>query len=274
MRKIGLTLLGILFVAGAVWYGFDREPKMLDIDVEETSFAEITAERDDSTNDINLRIEETDIELDTSLRGDDEVLDELIMKDKPSQPSAFNLAVPFTSQAPHANWELPYQEACEEASALMVAEYYAGAAVGVLSADAVDAKILESVDFQLDLFGEYEDTTVEQTAELIDLYFGFTGVVVENPTIDQIKAQIVEGRPVIIPAAGQKLENPFFSGLGPVYHMLVVKGYSEEGFITHDPGTRRGADFVYDFDVLMNAIGDWNNGDPANGAKRVLFTAP
>ena len=34
-------------------------------------------------------------------------------------PEEINLPVPFTPQAPHANWELPYQEACEEAAVLM-----------------------------------------------------------------------------------------------------------------------------------------------------------
>src|SRR3989344_4989971 len=37
-----------------------------------------------------------------------------------------NLPVPFTSQAPHANWDMPYQEACEEASALMAIRYAFG----------------------------------------------------------------------------------------------------------------------------------------------------
>src|SRR5690554_5866511 len=38
-------------------------------------------------------------------------------------PAEINLAVPFTSQAPTANWDMPFQEACEEAAALMV-HYY------------------------------------------------------------------------------------------------------------------------------------------------------
>jgi hypothetical protein len=272
MRKIGLFFLALVIVGGGIWYFFDREPELIDIEVEETSFAEIDEDRYESTENPSLRGD--DEVTDGAISTDDEIIEEAISQDEPIPPSEFNLAVPFTSQAPYANWDLPYQEACEEASALMVAEYYRGASSGLLDAEAVDAEILASVGFQLDLFGDYLDTTAEQTAQLIDLYFGYTGVVVENPTVDQIKAQITEGRPVIIPAAGQQLGNPFFSGLGPVYHMLVIKGYTDDGFITNDPGTRRGADFVYDFDVLMNAIGDWNNGDPVNGAKRVIFTAP
>ena len=34
-----------------------------------------------------------------------------------------NLDVPFTSQAPHLNWDQPYQDFCEEASVLMAVQY-------------------------------------------------------------------------------------------------------------------------------------------------------
>src|SRR3989338_6436262 len=37
-----------------------------------------------------------------------------------------NLDIPFTSQAPHLNWEQPYQDFCEEASVLMAVQYVRG----------------------------------------------------------------------------------------------------------------------------------------------------
>ena len=50
------------------------------------------------------------------------------------------------------------------------------------------------------------------------------------------------GVPVLLPAAGRLLRNPYFSGQGPLYHMLVVKGYTRDGkIITDDPGTRLAA---------------------------------
>ena len=53
--------------------------------------------------------------------------------------------------------------------------------------------------------------------------------------------------------------------------MLIIKGYTKEGnFITNDPGTRRGADFIYSPGVLMNAIHDWNGGDVDNGKKVMI----
>jgi len=52
-------------------------------------------------------------------------------------------------------------------------------------------------------------------------------------------------------------ENPYFSGEGPWYHMLVLTGYGWWDFITNDPGTRRGAGYEYRFSTLLNAIHDW-----------------
>lgn len=189
-------------------------------------------------------------------------------------PSQINLAVPFTSQAPHSNWSLPYQEACEEASSYMVSEYYKGTASGAINKDTADTAILEAVAFEEDFFGSYLDTTVAETRDFIDMFYGLNARVVENPTVEQIKAEIASGRPVIVPAAGRELNNPNFSGVGPLYHMFVIKGYTTDTFITNDPGTRNGENYIYKIDVIMSAMGDWNQGDPANGAKRVIFISP
>ena len=190
-------------------------------------------------------------------------------------PTEINLAVPFTSQAPSANWDLPYQEACEEASAYMVYLYYQGVPSGVIDPDQAEQAILEIVDFENDYLGYYLDTTAAETANIIDMFYGLSATIVDNPTIDEIKAELAAGRPVIVPAAGRQLGNPFFSGEGPLYHMLVLRGYTADGkFISNDPGTRNGNGYVYSQDVIMGAMGDWNDGDPANGVKRVIFVSP
>ena len=96
----------------------------------------------------------------------------------------------------------------------------------------------------------------------------------ETPTVADLKAYIDAGRPVIVPAAGRELGNPFFSGEGPIYHMLVVRGYTEDTFITNDPGTRHGKNYSYNIDTFMEAIGDWEGHNPASGAKRVIIVTP
>ncbi|MFH1712272.1 MAG: C39 family peptidase [Patescibacteria group bacterium] len=179
----------------------------------------------------------------------------------------YNLAVPFTSQ-------ITSQEAYVEVACLMVSEYYKGAPSGEIDSEAVETAILEVVDFEMDYLGYYLDADVAASAQVIDLYFGYGARIAETPTINNIKAEIAAGRPVIVPVASRKLGNPFYTGLGPLFHYLVIKGYSDDMFITNDPGTRSGENYVYDIDVVMAAMGDWNNGDPANGDKVAIFTSP
>lgn len=268
MQKV---IVGLIFLLAAGAGGYlalnllSASPDLVEIDpVETTTFTEVTqGDTEESTSndalpDYSDSTEETDPIDPSETQG--------------NLPLQFNLAVPFTSQAPTGDWNLPYQEACEETSIYMVSEYYAGNESAVLPAEIAESEINELVRFQEDFMGFYLDTTAAETAQVIDHFYGYTARVVENPTVDQIKAEIAAGRPVIIPAAGRKLPNPYFSGEGPLYHMLVIKGYTEGTFITNDPGTRNGADFVYRQSDLMSAIGDWNNGDPVNGAKVVIFT--
>lgn len=181
-----------------------------------------------------------------------------------SLPSRINLAVPFTSQAPYANWALPYQEACEEASILMAARYKRGEPIR--SPEDADQEIGRLVEFQNELFGDYQHTTAEQTAELARRFYGFSETYVKyHFTVEDIKRELAKGNPVIVPAAGRQLPNPYFRAPGPLYHMLVIRGYTEDVFITNDPGTKRGEEFTYSHQDLMNAVHDWNNGDVENG---------
>jgi hypothetical protein len=81
---------------------------------------------------------------------------------------------------------------------------------------------------------------------------------------------------VIVPAAGRLLGNPYFTAPGPIYHMLILRGYTASNqFISNDPGTKRGESYVYSVDTIMNAMHDWNNGEEiTEGAKRVLVVYP
>jgi hypothetical protein len=187
-------------------------------------------------------------------------------------PREKNLAVPFTSQAPHANWDLPYQEACEEAAALMVHRFWEGKSFA--SKQDADAAIRAIVDFEEKTYGFYKDTTAEETARFIRDLWGYKNVSVvtgASVTIEHIKQEVALGYPVIVLAAGRELGNTNFRRPGPIYHALVIKGYTKKGMIiTNDPGTRKGADYLYDPDVLLAAIHDWNGGDVANGERNMI----
>lgn len=187
-------------------------------------------------------------------------------------PIEINIKVPFTSQAPYAKWELPYGEACEEASALMIHYFYQKKQFTQAIAD---SEIKRLVDFQTKKYGFYKDSTAEETARFIKDYWKYKKVRVVPATIEGIKQELANGRPVIIPAAGRLLGNPNFRQPGPLYHMLVVKGYTKDGkFITNDPGTRKGSNYVYDQKKLLNAIHDWNGGDVNNGEKVMIIVEP
>ncbi|MBU0707063.1 C39 family peptidase [Patescibacteria group bacterium] len=193
-----------------------------------------------------------------------------------SLPDEINLAVPFTSQAPHANWDLPYQEACEEAAALMVHRYWSDEPFS--SKEDADTAILELIDFQNERYGSYEDTTAQETVQLIKDIWGYKSVDLytgNDVTLDRIKQELSNGYPVIVMAAGRELGNPNYKQPGPLYHALVLKGYLSNGdIITNDSGTRNGADYTYTPSILLDAIHDWNNGDVPSGQRNMIIIRP
>lgn len=189
-------------------------------------------------------------------------------------PSEVNLAIPFTSQAPHAVWDYVHEETCEEASALMVDAYFDGRALG--GPNQVEEELQKLVSWQKVRFGYFEDTTAQEVGTLLKEYYGYKRVeVVYDISIDDIKNRLREGLPVIVPAHGRILGNPFYTPPGPDYHMLVVRGVTKEGkFVTNDPGTRRGEAYVYHPQVLWQAIHDWNGGDVEGGRKVMIVVYP
>lgn len=197
-------------------------------------------------------------------------------------PSAKNLAVPFTSQAPKANWDQDHEEFCEEASALMVGRFFQNRTI----ADAADAEsgLQQLKQWELDHLGFYYDTTAAETAQVIEGLYGLKVEIKINPSIQDIKFAVANNKLVIVPAAGRELGNPNFTAPGPIYHNLVIRGYTKDGkFITNDPGTRKGEGYVYRQSTVMNAIHDWvpngdrtkpRQGDVAKGRKVVLIVQP
>lgn len=193
---------------------------------------------------------------------------------KPTPPATINLAVPFTTQAPFAVWEQPYEDGCEEASAAMV-EYYLTKKT-FTDRSAADAELRRLFAWEDATFGTNKDSTAAETARMIREYYGREKVVVKTHiTAADIRAELAAGRPVIVPAYGKALKNPNFKNGGPLYHMVVIKGYiGDTHFITNDPGTRNGADYTYTTAVLMGALHDWNGGDVQNGVPTMIVAYP
>lgn len=190
------------------------------------------------------------------------------LKIKKSLPSEVNLKIPFSQQAPFSNWGMPFKEACEEASLIMAHRFLVGEP---LDEKIMRDEILKLVEWEKKEFGYFEDTTAEEMAKTLRKYFKHRKIEVRTEfTIDDIKREVAAGHPVILPVAGRLLGNPNFRQPGPIYHVIVVKGYTKTRIITNDPGTRKGADFLYAPEVIMNAIHDWNAQDILKGKKVMI----
>lgn len=174
-------------------------------------------------------------------------------------PEKLNLKVPFTPQAPTANWDELHNEACEEASSIMVNEYFLNSTQSLLKPEQVEKEIQKLTAWQQETYGYHLDITSEETARMLKEIYGLNTEVVNGITEDQIKLSLTEGKLVIVSFDGRLLGNPNFKRPGPPHHMLVIRGFSKEGFITNDPGTRRGMNYNYDFETLRNSSGDWSH---------------
>lgn len=170
-------------------------------------------------------------------------------------PSKVALDVPFASQAPLGNWDMPYQEACEEASLILVNRFLGEQGI---TPQEMDAAILAMVDWQTNN-NMGADITAAQMVETAEGFLNRNATVYYDGdvTIASIEAELAKGNPVVLPLAGRDLNNPYFSGGGPWYHVLVVTGYDSKNFITNDVGTKRGESYKYPKQVLYDAIHDW-----------------
>ena len=188
----------------------------------------------------------------------------------PTTPVSVRITMPFASQAPTGNWDPPYDEACEEASLILVHHYLEGTP---LDTNIMDKDINAMVSYEKSI-GLPIDIDMVQLAQVARDLYGYRADVVEGTdvTVERIEHELARGIPVILPLAGQDIGNPYYSGDGPPYHVLVVVGYDDHRFITHDVGTKRGAYYTYDKDILMAAIHDWNGSVETirSGPRRML----
>lgn len=169
------------------------------------------------------------------------------------------LEMPFIVQAPNGEWDNTlFENACEEASLLMVASLFQGRKT-VSTAEA-KKELLAMAEYQEEKLGHSIDTSVADTAKLFREYFKIeTERVVELGSQQEMRVLVEQGNVLIVPADGRKLGNPFFTPPGPINHMLVVLAYDEktDTYITHDPGTKRGALYRYQTETLWKAIRDY-----------------
>lgn len=182
------------------------------------------------------------------------------------------LNVPFTAQAPQNQWRTePFQDACEEATIIMAEAFYYPR---TLSQIYVRDRITLFSNYEMKQFGFYKDTSAAYTARLTNELSKIWGHVVENPSVDDVKAQIDSGHPVMYMAYAPALHNPRYSGGHNPYHVLLIIGYDDEHqqFITNDPGTRIGKGYRYSYTTIINANHDYMSRNNGTGAHVMIFT--
>lgn len=192
-------------------------------------------------------------------------------EEKPALKKEIDLQVPFTSQAPFKVWDDLHNNACEEAALIMVHYFLVGKE---LNNEIAEKEIQDLINWQIEKWNEHKDLTLEEVGKMAREYYGYSKIrIQDNINIEDIKREISLGNPVIIPAAGRYLGNPYFRQPGPYYHMLVVRGYKKNKIITNDPGTRRGEKFSYSPEILFQAIHDWpgEEKDILTGQKAMLI---
>lgn len=176
--------------------------------------------------------------------------------------SSLIAGVPFTVQAPFGEWDDPvFQNGCEEASLVMAEHWLSGK---TLTKEIAKREIAALASFEEKRFGHSIDTSAEDTLKLFRDYYDIaSGEVHTDIGIADIGEALAAGSIVIVPADGRRLQNPHFTQPGPTTHMLVIFGYDAETreFIVNDPGTRHGAGYRYDEDILYGAILDYPTGD-------------
>lgn len=170
-------------------------------------------------------------------------------------PKGLDYSVAFVSQAPYAVWDDLHKEACEEAAIITIVKYFKEEP---LSAHTMEQAILNLVKWEEE--NNYKiDLTAAEARDILQNYFELKAELVTEVTIKRIKEELAKGKLIIIPAAGRELGNPYFQTPGPIYHMLVIRGYDEQNFITNDVGTKRGDGFKYKYQKLIDAIHDWDH---------------
>lgn len=183
-----------------------------------------------------------------------------------------SISVPFTSQAPLSDWRQPWQDACEEATIVMIDNYY-----GDTKPDKYEARdqIRHVLKLKKKTYGYSLDEPAQEIVDIINSFYKWEAYIVDSPTLEQLKGEIDLQRPVLVPTHGKFLYNPHFIGRGPDYHTIVISGYDDETreFITQEPGTRHGLDFRYSYDTILNAMHDYRpGGKTSSGAKVAIFT--
>jgi hypothetical protein len=193
-------------------------------------------------------------------------------------PANVSLPVPFTSQAPLNDWAAK-QHTCEEATLVMVDQYFKGKRDGAL----IDPRTADAAINLISTWKPVQDMRYAQYGEMARSYLGYAYQILDATRIN-IKTELALGRPVIVGVRTHGLGNPHYPGFyshheetgWSVSHYIDVVGYdSNDTVILNDPGITAGHGYHISFDQLFFAISDLDQAYPAlNDGQKILVLAP
>lgn len=184
-------------------------------------------------------------------------------------PETVLIPVPYTVQAPYANWNI-HEESCEEAAVLMYHYFLTGSKIDVIPVAEADGAMRTMKNWQVTNYGNEPDLNLTQLGEFAKSYWGYKYEVTKGVTAENIKKAIAQGHPVIVPVMTHGLANPHY-GPNTTYHILVIKGYNTTGIITNDAGVKEGRDYHYTWDILWQAI-DQQTAKMSQGRDMLVIT--
>jgi hypothetical protein len=172
-------------------------------------------------------------------------------------PARVILQVPFSAQAPTNNWSR--NEDCEETSIMMANAFLTGTTEDKVPAPAAQEAINNLKQWEQTNLGYNADTGADATTRMAEGAFGLTIRQIQNFTEADLKAEITNKHPILLPINAKLLGSPQYYSDGPTYHMIVIRGFKGDTFIVNDPGTNNGDGNEYSFAILQKASADWNN---------------
>lgn len=167
------------------------------------------------------------------------------------------LQVPFSAQAPTNNWSR--NEDCEETSITMANAFLTGSTEDRLPAPAAQQAIDNLKKWEQANLGYNANTGADATTKMAEGAFGLKIRQIPNFTEEDLKTELINNHPILLPINAKLLNSPQYRVNGPTYHMIVIRGFKGNTFIVNDPGTNDGDGNEYSFTILKNASADWNN---------------
>jgi len=175
------------------------------------------------------------------------------------------LDVKFYSQFPldivtWKKYDEPYQNFCEEASLLNWYYYLVWKEPDLKQYNKDLLKLKEIEDLLFEWW--YKHTSLEENLQVLiafqeekqKIYWE----ILKNPTIEDIKENISKWNLVITPLYWKWLTNPYFKNWWPVYHNILIKGYTDKNFIVNEVWISKWDWFRYKQEEIMKNIHNFN----------------